>query len=142
MSGLAQYGTGEESDSVKGRSNGIIMKDFFPLIVLLVIYSSLHVPLSYFSSQKENNLARKQCFHSHRFLGKEHQACFFLTCYLMDDYSPIFFVEASGLVNCGDVYSDAMISLCHYCLIYQCVKDYFVEKLTMDLVFKADFIRV
>lgn len=30
VSGLAQYGTGEESDSVKGRSNGIIMKDFFP----------------------------------------------------------------------------------------------------------------
>lgn len=77
MSGLAQYGTGEESDSVKGRSNGIIMKDFFPLIVLLVIYSSLHVPLSYFSSQKENNLARKQCFHSHRFFRQGTPGMFF-----------------------------------------------------------------
>lgn len=60
----------------------------------------------------------------------------------MDDYSPIFFVEASGLVNCGDIFSDARISPCHCCLIYPCLKDYFVLKLTMDLVFKADFIRV
>lgn len=50
VSGLAQYGTGEESVSEKGRGNGIIMKDFFPLILLLVIYSSLHVSLGYFSS--------------------------------------------------------------------------------------------
>jgi len=58
----------------------------------------------------------------------------------MDDYPPIFFVEASRLVNCGDIFRDAMISLCYCCLTYQCLKDYFVEKLTTDLVFKADFI--
>lgn len=51
-----------------------------------------------------------------------------------------FFVEASRLVNCGDVFNGSIISLCHYCLIYLCLKDYFVEKLTMDFVFRADFI--
>lgn len=60
----------------------------------------------------------------------------------MGDFSPIFFVEASRLVNCGDIFNDVMISLCQCCLIYQCLKDYFVENLTTDLAFKADFIRV
>lgn len=60
----------------------------------------------------------------------------------MGDYSPIFFVEASRLVNCGDIFNAVMISPCQCCLIYQRLKDYFVEKLTMDLVCKADFIRV
>lgn len=53
----------------------------------------------------------------------------------MGDYSPIFFVEASRLVNCGDIFNAVMISSCQCCLIYQRLKDYFVEKLTMDLVY-------
>lgn len=52
----------------------------------------------------------------------------------MVDYSPIFFVE-TRLVNNGDILSDAMISLCHHCLIYQPLKDSFAEKLTMALLF-------
>lgn len=43
VSGLAQYGTGEESDSEKGRGNGIIMKDYFPSYCFL-----LFIPLSMF----------------------------------------------------------------------------------------------
>lgn len=50
MCGLAQYGTGEESESEEGKGSGIIKKDFSSLILLLVIYSSLHVSLGYFSS--------------------------------------------------------------------------------------------
>lgn len=47
---FAQCGPGEESDSENSRGNGVIMKDFFPIILFLVTYSSLHVSLGYFSS--------------------------------------------------------------------------------------------
>lgn len=50
MSGLAQCGTGGKSDSENSRGNRVIMKDFPPIILLLVTYSSLHVSLGYFSS--------------------------------------------------------------------------------------------
>lgn len=44
MCGLAQYGTGEESESDKGKGSGIIRKDFSPppfcflLFILLSIF--------------------------------------------------------------------------------------------------------
>lgn len=45
VSGLAQCGTGEESDSEKGRGNGIIMKDFFPSYCFLLFILLSMFPL-------------------------------------------------------------------------------------------------
>lgn len=48
VSALAQCGTGEESDSEKGRGNGIIMKDFFPshCFLLFILLSMLPLVIS------------------------------------------------------------------------------------------------
>lgn len=45
VSGLAQCGTGEESDSEKGSSNSIIMKDFSPSYCFLLFIHLSMFPL-------------------------------------------------------------------------------------------------
>lgn len=62
VSGLAQCGTGEESDSEKGRGNSIIMKDFFPsycfLLFILLSMFPLVIPLPEMKiTWQENNVS-------------------------------------------------------------------------------------
>lgn len=98
----------------------------FPLVVS---------PLKMKISWQEDNVSTRIDFEA-----REDRHVFFNT--LPGDYSPIVYVEPSRIGNCADIFSEAMISPCHCALIYPCLKHNFLERLTRNPGFRADFVSI